>query len=147
MLPPSGGSNDTQLQRTRADIKNVLPIDLYECMGLSSRIAAATVRGHKHIQPRLTSNFYEAFFMLFQFTAHLVSDPLKQEIRTWFETMPGRHKDTPYILHGTRLYVRFYNELAEYGVVTLFEGVIQPNFSAGITSTDLLKQTEPGRKR
>ncbi len=138
---PSGPSHETQLQRTRADIKNILPIDLYECMGVVSLITSSTITGAKVIPPRHTTRFYQLFFALFQYTAPLISDGLQREIRHWFAEMPGRHRDTPRILAGVELYIRFYQELADYGIVTLFEGVIQPDFDDGLD--DLVGATAP----
>lgn len=143
MLPPSSpGSHETQLQRTRADIKNILPIDLYECMTVVSTITSSTIYGRKTIFPRQTERFYQLFFSLYQYTSHLITDALQTEIKQWFESMPTKHKDTQLILSGARLYVRFYQELADYGIVTLFEGVIQPDFDDGIDDLDLLAETE-----
>ena len=140
---PSGPSHETQLQRTRADIKNILPIDLYECMGVASLITSGTITGSKRIQHRHTARFYQLFFALFQYTAPLISDGLQREIRHWFAGMPGRHWDTPRILAGVELYIRFYQELADYGIVTLFEGVIQPDFDDGLDDLDLVGATAP----
>ena len=140
---PPGPSGETQLQRTRADIKNILPIDLYECMGVVSLITSSTITGSKKILPRHTTRFYQLFFALFQYTAPLISDGLQREIKTWFARMPGRHWDTPLILAGVTLYIRFYQELADYGIVTLFEGVIQPDFDDGLDDLDLIGATAP----
>lgn len=146
MQPPSysGPGTETQFQRTRADIKNILPVDLYECMGVVSYITSSTIYGRKTIAPRRTERFYQLFFALFQYTSHLISDDLQIEIKRWFQEMPGRYKDTPLILTGTRLYVQFYHELADYGIVTLFEGVIQPDFDDGLDDLDLITETEAG---
>lgn len=148
---PSSGSgpapaHDTQLQRTRADIKNILPIDLYECMGVVSIIISSTIYGRKYLLPRYTERFYQLFFALFQFTSHLISDDLQRDIKVWFRAMPGRYKDTEMVLAGTDLYIRFYRELSDYGIVTLFEGVIQPNFTCRITKARLLQETDPRRR-
>ena len=140
---PSAPSYETQLQRTRADIKNILPIDLYECMGVASLITSSTITGAKVIPPRHTARFYQLFFALFQYTAPLISDGLQREIKIWFARMPGRHWDTPLILAGVELYIRFYQELADYGIVTLFEGVIQPDIDDGLDDLDLVGATAP----
>ncbi len=144
MQPPSfpGSGNDTQLQRTRADIKNILPVDLYECMGVVSYITSSTIYGRKVIQPRHTERFYQLFFSLYHFTAHLISDDLQVKIKEWFETMPRRYKDTQLILAGINLFIKFHQELADYGIVTLFEGVIQPDLDDGLDDIDLITETE-----
>lgn len=125
--PPSP-QTDTQPQLTRADIKNIIPVDLYVGMEQASYLVAALTRGHRTLPPRRVEKFYQTFFMVYHFTSYLISEDLRTEIHTWFKTMPGRFKDTRRVLDGVNLYIRFYNELAEIGIVTLFEGVIQPGF-------------------
>lgn len=143
MQPPSysGPGSETQLQRTRADIKNILPVDLYECMGVVSYITSSTIYGRKTITPRHTERFYQLFFALFQYTSHLISDDLQNQIKRWFEAMPCRYKDTRLILAGANLYIQFYHELADYGIVTLFEGVIQPDIDDGLDDLDLVAES------
>lgn len=126
--PPSGDTQ--QFQRTRADIKNILPIDLYEGMGAAAFIAASLTRGMRHIPARHTERFYRLFFMVFHFTSHLVSEDLAPRIRQWFVDMPRHPRDNGLVLAGVELYIQFYAELADHGIVTLFEGVVQPGFGA-----------------
>ncbi len=133
---PGSAATNAQPQRTRADIKNILPVDLYLGMEQASHLSAALIPGRRVLPPGRVVKFYQTFFMVYHFTSYLISDDLSDEIRAWFKAMPGQFKDTVRVLHGVALYIRFYNELTEMGIVTLFEGVIQPGFVLDLHDDD-----------
>jgi len=137
MTYPSSFSNpsqpeDPQLQRMRTDIKNVIPLDIYETMNnaafIISDLSVATTPQTRHIR-----EFHASFWKLYQLLQKIVKPDLKQEIDTWFEYMarPNALKKKDLIRKGIDLWKKFYDALTEIGMVTLFEGSIQPTFAYG----------------
>lgn len=124
--------DDPQLQRMRTDIKNVIPLDIYETMNnaalIISDLSVATTPQTRHIR-----EFHASFWKLYQLLQKTVKPDLKQEIDTWFEQMasPNALKKRDIIRKGIDLWKKFYDALTEFGMVTLFEGSIQPTFAFG----------------
>lgn len=129
-----GHADDAQLQRMRTDIKNVIPLDIYETMDNASRITADLSKSPApHI--RHISDFYSSFWKLFHFTRKILSDNTRARINTWFIRMenPKAMQDPRLIKQGIALWLEFYDALTEFGMVTLFEGSIQPSFISGFS--------------
>lgn len=124
----SGNSGqDFQTQKSRSDIKNVIPLDLYECMEYASHITTALIVDNK-VPPRHIKHFYQSFFKLFHFTEDLLSEKLRKDTRIWFRDMFKQINKTEMVAEGVNLYLKYYHELGELGFVTLYEGVIKPDF-------------------
>jgi len=125
----SGGGygQDYQTQKSRSDIKNVIPLDLYECMEYASYITTALIVENK-VPPRHIKNFYREFYKLFHFVEDLLSYELRKEVRIWFRDMAKQITNTNKVADGVHLYIKFYRELGDIGYVTLYEGVIKPDF-------------------
>lgn len=129
----SNGSGDAQLQRMRTDIKNVIPLDIYECMANASLIYADITASTTPL-PRHVKDFYSTFWRLYQFTKKIVAPPLQEKIGSWFTNMAEAKalkslaSSINLVKKGVELWVEFCDALAESGMVTLFEGSIQPSF-------------------
>lgn len=126
------GSNDAQLQRMRTDIKNVIPLDIYECMTHASMIFSDLSTSNAPL-PRHVKDFHTTFWKLYHLTQKIVSPALKKKIDTWFArmTQPKALQNLQLVQDGVALWLEFYDILTEFGMVTLFEGSIQPSFVSG----------------
>jgi len=114
-----------QLQKTKVEIKNVIPFDLYETMVLAGRIATDLRKGETPPERHLR-DFYGNFYTLFSFTQARVSENLAHTICGWFETV-RLGGDTPEMAGaGVDLFQLFYNEMTELGVGQMFENPIEP---------------------
>lgn len=131
-FPNAPQSEEPQLQRMRTDIKNVIPLDIYETMNnaafIISDLSVASTPQIRHIR-----EFHTSFWKLYQLLQKTVKPDLKQEIDTWFEQMahPNALIKRDFIRKGIDLWKEFYDVLTEFGMVTLFEGSIQPTFAFG----------------
>lgn len=130
--PRGVGADDAQLQRMRTDIKNVIPLDIYECMTHASMIFSdLSTASASH--PRHIKDFHASFWKLYHLTQKIVSKDLQKKIDLWFDhmTSPRALKDLDLIRNGVDLWLEYYNALTEFGMVTLFEGSIQPSYISG----------------
>jgi len=118
-------SQQEQLQRTKVEIKNVIPFDLYETMVLAGRIAT-DLRKSETPPERHLRDFYQNFYSLFSFTQARVSENLAGTICCWFDVVQ-LGGDTPQMMAaGVDLFQFFYNEMTELGVGQMFENPIEP---------------------
>lgn len=133
---PVGGA-DSQPQQTKADIRNILPLDLYEGMEYASLISSRLIfsrignNGELAIPPRDVKAFYRSFSKTYWFTRLIISDDLKVSIDAWTRKFAVNWKNANVLYAGVQLYVRFFDELATSGFITYFEGAIQPGFLLG----------------
>ena len=61
------GMSQLQLQRTKADIKNVLPLDLYIAM-TEAGLMAAELESGQNVPERRIKSFYANFYSVYNFT-------------------------------------------------------------------------------
>lgn len=132
-LPPSAGSLESQPQQTKSDIKNIIPLDLYEGMEYASVVSARLIfsqirNGEVSIPPRDVKSFYRSFFKTFWFTRMIISDKLRDEIEIWNREFGRNWRCAATLYQGVNLFIRFYDELAMSGFITYFEGSVQPGF-------------------
>jgi hypothetical protein len=118
-------SQQEQLQKTKVEIKNVIPFDLYETMVLAGRIAT-DLRKSETPPERHLRDFYGNFYALFSFTQARVSEKLATIICSWFGVIRLGGDSPEMMAAGVDLFQFFYNEMTELGVGQMFENPIEP---------------------
>lgn len=124
-MPEERRSQQEQLQRTKVEIKNVIPFDLYETMVLAGRIAT-DLRKSETPPERHLRDFYGNFYSLFSFTQARVSEDLATTISRWFGAVRLSGDSLDMMVAGVDLFQLFYNEMTELGVGQMFENPIEP---------------------
>jgi len=126
-------TSESQPQKTKADIKNIIPLDLYEGMEYASIISTRLIftpiqNGKLSIPPHDVKRFYRAFFKTFWFTRLIISERLRKSIELWNEEFARDWRNAATLERGVNLFINFYDELATTGFITYFEGTVQPGF-------------------
>lgn len=121
------GSNDpqiqeTQYQRTKADIKNVLPYDLYDAMVRAAMIKSELIADSTP-KDRQVRDFVRLFDTVFQFTKQSISDQLAGKIEKWLESKPKKENE---VNEGIKLFYKYYDELTKLGIGRMFEEPVIP---------------------
>ena len=119
------GLAELQLQRTKADIKNVLPLDLYIVMTQAGLLAAELESG-QNVPDRRVKSFYAEFYTVFNFLHSKVSTDLQAVIRLWFGTVNPAGDRREVLACGVALFHLFYDELTDLGIGQMFEQPIEP---------------------
>lgn len=119
-------ATDEQFQRTKGDIRNILPYDLYECMKRAATLKAEMINYGELPSERRVKEFYDSFWSLYQFTALKVNPEISDYVRAWFKTisLPIDKRDD--LIVGIELYIEFYNDLVKMGIGSMFENPIEP---------------------
>lgn len=117
---------DEQFQRTKADVRNILPYDLYEGMKAASRLKSHMIHAGELPAERRIKEFYDSFWSIFQFTALKINPELAHYINGWFEQVKIPIDNTDDLIIGIGLYIEFYNELVKMGIGSMFENPIEP---------------------
>jgi hypothetical protein len=132
-VPPQVAvQSQDELRKQRLDIKNLLPLDIYEGMVYASYIASALPYGDQ-IQNRHIRGFYQTFWHIYHYVknsveADKINPELVGDIDMWFRLMRGQHRNTKLILVGVDLYLIFVKNLQKWGIGRLFEKSIDPPF-------------------
>jgi len=131
-VPPQVAAHQDELRRQRLDIKNLLPLDIYEGMVYASYIEGSLPYGNQ-IQPRHIRGFYQSFWHIYHYVKNSVeTEKLNNELVTkidiWFMDMRGQHQNTQLILKGVEYYLEFVKNLQTWGIGRLFEKSIDPAF-------------------
>lgn len=126
MEQSQGQYADEQFQKTKADVRNILPYDLYECMKRAASLKAEMMSFGEIPSERRVKEFYDSFWSLFQFTALKINPQTARYIRGWFSkiSLPINSRDD--LIIGIELYLEFYNELVKMGIGSMFENPIEP---------------------
>lgn len=127
-----GGSFRDELRRQRLELKNLLPLDIYETLVEASHIQQSLPFGDK-IQPRHVKAFYRGFWQVYSYVkgsvnAAKLNPELTGAIDEWFKLMRMNYQDTDLILQGCDLYLIFVQNMQEWGIGRLFEKSIDPSF-------------------
>lgn len=128
---PSGGIRD-ELRRQRLELKNLLPLDIYECMTEASHIQQALPFADQ-ISPRHVKGFYREFWQVYSYVKGSVNAAklnleLIENIDEWFRLMRLNYRDTELVLLGCDLFLIFVQNMQEWGIGRLFEKSIDPSF-------------------
>lgn len=126
-------SQEEQYQRAKADIKNILPVDLYEGMIRASYLKSRCMYQSEMPAERRVREFYESFWGVFNFTRLKIDADLKKKIDSWFSRITIPAKNRQIILEGVTLYTDFYDELVNLGIGSMFESTIEPPIGHKIT--------------
>lgn len=110
--------------KTRADIKNVLPADIYEAMSRASLLKSDLIDGASPAT-RHVKDFYKSFDTIFQFTKLSVSEPLQIKVSEWLKIKKGMEKPDN-VLEGIRLFYLYYDELTKLGIGKMFDDPVIP---------------------
>ncbi|MFA5137380.1 MAG: hypothetical protein WC489_08385 [Patescibacteria group bacterium] len=129
---PAGFVQGEQVQRTSSDIKNILPVDLYEGMMRASFLITEIYRSSTTPSERKIEDFVHVFWTTFHFTRLKLNPELSAQIDEWFFKMklpvpnnPNFPRNT-YLMIGIKLYGKFYNELVKLGIGSMFDEPIIP---------------------
>jgi hypothetical protein len=131
--PNVGQQQGEQTQRMKADIKNILPIDLYEGM-MRGSILVAEMSHQDSLDERRIKEFLVVFRTVYKFTRLKINDTLRDQIDEWFKHMtiplprlnPAKYGKHGFLKHGLDLYDKFYDELVKLGIGSMFDEPIQP---------------------
>jgi len=127
-----GGSFRDELRRQRLELKNLLPLDIYECLVEASLIQQTLPFGDQ-ISPRHVKGFYRGFWQVYMYVkgsvnAAKINPKLIESIDEWFKLMRLNSRDTELVLAGCELYLIFVQNMQEWGIGRLFEKSIDPSF-------------------
>jgi hypothetical protein len=128
---PHGSFRD-ELKRQRLELKNLLPLDIYEVLVEASHIQQGLPFGDQ-VQPRHVKHFYRGFWQVYSYVkgsvnAAKLNPELTANIDEWFKLMKYNSRDTDLILLGCELYLIFVQNMQEWGIGRLFEKSIDPSF-------------------
>jgi hypothetical protein len=142
-----GGSFRDELRRQRLELKNLLPLDIYETMVEASHIQQ-TLPFHDQISPRHVREFYRGFWQVYSYVkgsvnAAKINQELIESIDEWFKLMRFNYKETELVLMGCDLFLIFVQNMQEWGIGRLFEKSIDPSFMMEDVEDDLLLLEEP----
>lgn len=127
-----GGNQQGELRHQKLEIKNIIPLDIYEALMYAGYIESALVYGEQ-VQKRHVQGFHQNFWQVYQYVKNSV-DPGKLDmdliegIDLWFENMRGQSRNTELILVGVELFLEFVKILQNWGIGRLFEKGIDPSF-------------------
>jgi len=128
----TGGSFRDELRRQRLELKNLLPLDIYETLVHASHIQQNLPFGDQ-VQPRHVKEFYRGFWQVYSYVkgsvnAAKLNPDLTYSVDEWFRLMKYNHRDTDLVLMGCELYLIFVQNMQEWGIGRLFEKSIDPSF-------------------
>jgi hypothetical protein len=136
-----------ELRRQRLELKNLLPLDIYESMVEASHIQMALPFGDQ-ISPRHVKQFYRGFWQVYSYVkgsenAAKLNYDLIDSIDEWFKLMHMNYRDTELVLLGCDLFLIFVQNMQEWGIGRLFEKSIDPSFMMEETENVTLLLEEP----
>lgn len=129
---PQGGVVRDELRRQRLELKNLVPLDIYETLVEASHIQQSLPFGDV-IQPRHIKSFYRGFWHVYSYVkgsvnAAKLNPDLTSSIDEWFKLMRLNFRDTELVLLGCDLFLIFVQNMQEWGIGRLFEKSIDPSF-------------------
>jgi hypothetical protein len=127
-----GGSFRDELRRQRLELKNLLPLDIYETLVEASHIQQGLPFGDQ-ISPRHVKSFYRGFWQVYSYVkgsvnAAKINPELTASVDEWFRQMRLNSRDTDLVLLGCDLFLIFVQNMQEWGIGRLFEKSIDPSF-------------------
>lgn len=128
----TGGSFRDELRRQRLELKNLLPLDIYETLVEASHIQQSLPFGDQ-ISPRHVKGFYRGFWQVYSYVkgsvnAAKLNPELTDAVDEWFRLMRLNFRDTELVLQGCDLYLDFIQNMQNWGIGRLFEKSIDPSF-------------------
>jgi len=125
-MPPEGGVQGPQggeatVRAQKVDIKNILPIDLYECTTFAAYIHADLLNSRIRAEPRHVKEFFRMYWGIYQYVKQKLDPDLQEDIDKWFNLMYRNSKNIELLLIGINLFLRMKDEILSWGIGTLFE--------------------------
>lgn len=129
----SAPGNDAVIQqdirRSRLDLKNLIPLDLYEGMEYAAYIRSALLLPNGKVQPRHLKAFYRIFWKVFNYVRSKLDADMCSHIDNWFRHMNKNFRNTQLILVGVNLFLQLNQELNDnWGLGVIFEKGLEPAF-------------------
>ncbi len=145
LSPPSTDSqinNDDQLKRFKSDLKEVVPIDLYDASYRASMLKTDIIQGDiYHKAGRHAREFYQLFHLLFRTLKRYLPKEMAKDISNWISSpdLDNQNSQTK----GIDLFYQMYDEMVDQGIGELFETPIRPMFDTILGDIDLDKTPAP----
>lgn len=142
LSPPSSdlqsNSNDDQLKRFKSDLKEVVPIDLYDASYRASMLKTDIIEGDiYHKAGRHAREFYQLFHLLFRTLKRYLPKEMAKEISNWISSPDLENLKSQ--TKGIDLFYQMYDEMVDQGIGELFETSIRPMFDSILSDIDLDK--------
>jgi len=142
-----GGSFRDELRKQRLELKNILPLDIYETLVVASYIQQNLPFGDR-IAPRHVKEFYRGFWQVYVYVrgsvnATKINPALTESIDEWFSLMRMNASDTELVLLGCELYLIFVQNMQNWGIGRLFEKSIDPSFMMEDVENELMLLEDP----
>ena len=142
-----GGSFRDELRKQRLELKNILPLDIYETLVIASYIQQNLPFGDR-ILPRYVKEFYRGFWQVYVYVrgsvnASKINPELTESIDEWFSLMRMNAGDTELVLLGCELYLIFVQNMQNWGIGRLFEKSIDPSFMMEDVENELMLLEDP----
>jgi len=128
-MPPEGGGysgpreggGESAVRAQKVDIKNILPIDLYECTTFAGYIHADLMNSRTRAEPRHVKEFFRMFWGIYNYVRQKMDPDLQEDIDKWFELMYRNSKNVQLLIIGINLFLKMKDEILSWGIGTLFE--------------------------
>ncbi len=134
-------SNDDQLKRFKSDLKEVVPIDLYDASYKASMLKTDIIQGDIHHKAsRHAREFYQLFHLLFRTLKKYLPKEMAKEISEWIASPDLENPDSQ--AKGIDLFYLMYDEMVAQGIGELFETPIRPMFDSILGDIDLDKSPD-----
>jgi hypothetical protein len=142
-----GGSFRDELRKQRLELKNILPLDIYETLVVASYIQQ-NLPFRDQISPRHVKEFYRGFWQIYVYVkgsvdAVKINPELTDNIDEWFRQMRLNAADTELVLLGCELFLIFVQNMQNWGIGRLFEKSIDPSFMMEDVENELLLLEDP----
>jgi hypothetical protein len=123
--PTEQGQPSGQLRRFEADLKEVIPIDLYDGSYRASLLQTDLIEKDPYTKAkRHAREFYQMFHLLFRTLKRYLPKNMEEEISEWISH--PKLDNTSSQEKGIELFYKMYDEMCLQGIGELFETPITP---------------------
>ena len=129
---------DDAVRSQKVDIKNILPIDLYECTTYAGYIHSDLLNSRIRAEPRHVKEFFRMFWGIYNYVKPKLEQDLQEDIDKWFILMYHNSKNMDLLKIGINLFLRMKEVILSWGIGTLFEKPPDP-----LHFMDILTEIDP----
>lgn len=124
----TGMSEDSQLRRFKADLKEIIPIDLYEANYRAALLQSDIIFDDQYNKAgRHAKEFYQLFFLLFKTLRRYLPETMEKEVSEWISKPNLTERASQ--KRGIELFYVIFDEMASQGIGELFETSITPQIT------------------
>jgi hypothetical protein len=122
---PSVESSNDQLRRFEADLKEIVPVDLYECNQRASALKTDLASGNPYNRAtRHTEDFYWSFHAIYRHLRRYLPPDIDKRVFDWMENPDMDNPESQNA--GINLFYEVFDEMSRQGIGELFETPITP---------------------